>query len=430
MYNPSQAYNAYAESANEINSNLASYRADVDNIRGINKQLVQQAREKTDIDAIRDIASEAGVRAFKSAMSKYGSKLYDAKIPGLGGSIKDADTRLGQAIDERTRPIINDLRERGGRLADNVRNTVNDMRGRGERAVQERVRQLNGGGDPEEDGVEMQEMGAEPGQEGANTNIGTREDVNEDGTNMTDDLDDMGEDLDMGEGQFNGTFEDFMNQFNVARKPNGDIDFDVENDRMGMVNEDLTAQAHREQLTQPERPEQQPQQEMDENHEESKTEEAEPEEEETPNEQFEDEQEDATNEAEDVNEGSDLTGEGADALEGLGDGAEAVGEAGAGLAEGSGIAEGLEAGAGALASTGIGAPIAGALAVAGGLVEAFTLFESGKGIVDWFEQDVLGQHPKAPQVKIPKMGLTASERGQMIVPTSDTLDTQLPTGGW
>lgn len=428
MYNPSQAYNAYAESANEINSNLASYRADVDNIKGINKQLVQQAREKTDIDAIRDIASEAGVRAFKSVMSKYGSKLYDAKIPGLGGSIKDADTRLGQAIEDRARPVINDLRARGQNIADNVRNTVNDLRGRGERAVQERVRQLNGGGDPEEDGVEMQEMGAEPGQESANTNIGGREDVNEDGTNMTDDLEDMGDDIDMGEGQFNGTFEDFMNQFDVARKPNGDIDFNTENNRLGMVNEDLEAQAHREQLTQPERPEEQPQQEMNENHEENNNEE--PEEEETPNEQFEDEQNDAQDEAEDLNEGEDLQGETADAMEGLGEGAEAGAEAGAGLAEGSGIAEGLEEGAGALAATGIGAPIAGALAVAGGLVEAFTLFESGKGIVDWFEQDVLGQHPKAPQVKIPKLGLTSAERGQMIVPTSDTLDTQLPVGGW
>ena len=68
----SSVYNAYAQSAGEINNNLAGFREDVDNIKAVNrqivgknKQLLQDAYTKTDLDALRGLGEEVGIRTFK-----------------------------------------------------------------------------------------------------------------------------------------------------------------------------------------------------------------------------------------------------------------------------------------------------------------------------------------------------------------------------
>ena len=84
-------YSAYAQSAGEINNNLQSFREDVDNIKSVNrqiegknKQLLQDAYTKTDMDALRGLGEEIGVRAFK----KYGGKALDyVDNRFLGGNI-------------------------------------------------------------------------------------------------------------------------------------------------------------------------------------------------------------------------------------------------------------------------------------------------------------------------------------------------------
>ena len=90
-----QSYNAglgaYAQSAAQINSNLGAYRADVDNIKAQNKQLVQSAEQTIDLDALKGLGEELAVRGFKQMVGKYGSKLYEYKIPKLNKSVGDLD---------------------------------------------------------------------------------------------------------------------------------------------------------------------------------------------------------------------------------------------------------------------------------------------------------------------------------------------------
>ena len=88
----SSVYSAYAQSAGEINNNLASFREDVDNVKAVNKQLeakqkqlVQGAYQKTDLDALRGLGEEVGIRTFK----KYGGKALDyVDNRFLGGKIE------------------------------------------------------------------------------------------------------------------------------------------------------------------------------------------------------------------------------------------------------------------------------------------------------------------------------------------------------
>ena len=119
---------------------------------------------------------------------------------------------------------------------------------------------------------------------------------------------------------------------------------------------------------------------------------------------------------------TDATEGASDALGGLAEG---------GLAEGaeSAAAAGLEAAGTALDTTGVGAIVGIPLQVAGAVLEGGALYEAGKSVVDWFEQDILGMKPPAPQLKIPKMPPSIAQRGLLLTPNLDTIDTQTGYGG-
>ena len=110
-----------------------------------------------------------------------------------------------------------------------------------------------------------------------------------------------------------------------------------------------------------------------------------------------------------------------------------VGEEGGATAVDEGVGAGLEGAGTALDATGVGAIIGVPLQVAGAVLEGGALYEAGKGIVDWVEQ-LFGKKPDAPSVKkvsIPKPPPTLAQRGMLITPTMDTLDTQPSfAGGW
>lgn len=122
----------------------------------------------------------------------------------------------------------------------------------------------------------------------------------------------------------------------------------------------------------------------------------------------------------------DVEGEGDEAGEGL---AEGAGEEGVD----EGIGAGLEGAGTALDATGYGAVVGIPLQIAGAVLEAGGLYEAGKSVVDWFEQDVLGEKPKInPQhIAMPKKPSTLAGQGLQATPTFDTtMDVAGGVGGW
>lgn len=120
--------------------------------------------------------------------------------------------------------------------------------------------------------------------------------------------------------------------------------------------------------------------------------------------------------------------------------AEDVGKGAEGLAEGAGeegadegIGAGLEGAGTALDATGYGAIVGIPLQIAGAVLEAGGLYEAGKSVVDWFEQDILGEKPKInPQhIANPIKPSTLAGQGLQATPTFDTtMDVAGGVGGW
>jgi hypothetical protein len=119
---------------------------------------------------------------------------------------------------------------------------------------------------------------------------------------------------------------------------------------------------------------------------------------------------------------SDATEGASDALGGLAEGAATEGADTA-------VAGGLEAAGTALDATGVGAIVGIPLQVAGAVLEGGALYEAGKSVVDWFEQSILGEKPPVPTMKIPKMPPSIAQRGLLLTPNLDTIDTQTGYGG-
>ncbi len=390
----SSVYNAYAQSAGEINNNLAGFREDVDNIKAVNrqivgknKQLLQDAYTKTDLDALRGLGEEVGIRTFK----KYGGKALDYVDNRFAGGKISSDT---EGFNNMVRGKFNQLRGK-------AEQSVDDLMGRGRSAfrqgegklqdMQDSINSRTRAGADEDGDVEMNEIGggsggAEGGEgfeaDGSATSGAVEDPANVDEADMS--------------------FDDFMNQFEVPRTSTGDIDFDRAGEQTQMSMEDARGQQLRSNA--PERtPSSAP--------------------EETGNESKEDvgdeTKEDDGGAGEDLDEGEDAL---ADAGEGAGEGA--IDE---------GVGAGLEGAGTALDATGIGAVVGVPLQIAGAVLEGGAIYEAGKGIVDWVEQ-LFGKKPDAPQVSkvsIPKAPPTLAQKGMLITPTMDTTDTQPSfAGGW
>ena len=399
-----QGLNAYANSASEINDNFGRYREDVDNIQASNKGLIQAAKSRMDLDDLQGIGEEMAVRAFK----KYGGKALgwvDKKA--FGGQIgKDTDA-FNDMVDKK----FQDLK---GRIGNKFKN------------VKERMGQRGGGeeeGNEGGEGVDTNEGGGESyeGGEGDNLMLEDGNEIEPDFQvlpNEEDERDMMGgEDQDAPEevqpeedlgddAAPEKSFDDFMNQFtDVPRTETGDIDFERVDNQFGMRQADAESR----------RMNQSPEEKQDVGEE---TKEG-------------DEEEDAGNEGED-DLGDDLGGDAGDA------GETALTDLGGDAAEtaltttaDTGLATGLEGAGTALDATGYGAIIGVPLQIAGAVLEGGAIYQAGKSIVDWFERDILGEKPKIKTNPIPAAPITLAEKGLMLTPSMDTLDTQPSyAGGW
>ncbi len=144
---------------------------------------------------------------------------------------------------------------------------------------------------------------------------------------------------------------------------------------------------------------------------------------------YEDDVKETKEENEDIDDGDTPT-EAENAVE---DGAEDLGEGAGDEAVDEGVGAGLEGAGTALDATGYGAVVGIPLQIAGAVLEAGGLYEAGKSVVDWFEQDILGEKPKInPQhIAMPKKPSTLAGQGLQATPTFDTtMDVAGGVGGW
>lgn len=414
----SSVYSAYSQSAGEINNNLASFREDIDDIKGVNrqitqknKQLLQDAYTKTDLDALRGLGEEVGIRTFK----KYGGKALDYM-----------DKRfLGGNISKDTEGFKNMLKNKLSNFKSQAEDGVDDLVGRGKNAfrqaedgVDDLNSRLSGNSATEASNggeVEMSETG------GGNGATEGGEAVEEDGSPTSDALDDVDrvDETDIGD----MSFDDFMNQFQVPRTSTGDIDFDRANETTNMSMEDARGQQLRS---------------RDANEANEETGNEEGQKEDAPEEETkeDDAPEEETGGEESGNYGAEEPTEPSSPLEGGDDAGDALADAGEGAGEGAvdeGVGAGLEGVGAGLDATGVGAIVGVPLQIAGAVLEGGALYEAGKGIVDWVEQ-LFGKKPDAPSTKtlaLPKAPPSIAQRGMLLTPTMDTLDTQPSfSGGW
>ena len=474
--NAERARSAFAESAGEINQQLSDYQNDVENIKGQNKNLKNTFKTAKEMEAIRDVASEAGVRALKEFGGKYLKSAYEYKIPKLGKSVADLDGEAGKFLEDRV-PGLTSAREGlenlQGQVSEGLENfkssvsdQISDLR-QGAKDFLTRQRNIRrfGRADPESE-TEMTDLGSGENNPyrgaGESDTMGARDPVdystvNEDGSVMgSEQLDDpsnmMGEAEDTaveGPGQ---TFEEFMNQFTTPKTETGDIDFQRADDQLGMGEEDMRSR----QLSNQANTEAS---ERDQMGTEDRNVGEEPQEAEQAEEEVEmpwDGQGEVTEGQENLNENvrdafdnqisddvatdarnrADATreAEGEEPGEGLEDTAENLGEEGAEeggeLAGEEGAVGGLEGVGTALDATGVFAPLGALFNLAGLAVEGFTAYEAGKGVYDWVKDDVLGHGEGAPQIRIPHPQKTLAQQGLMVIPTTDSIDTQQTVMGW
>lgn len=478
--NADRARSAFAESAGEINQQLGDYRNDVDNIKSQNKNLKNTFQTAKEMTAIRDVASEAGVRALKSFGGKYLKSAYEFKIPKLGKSVADLDGQAGKFIEDRV-PGVQSAREGLENIQNRIGQGIEDAKG----AVKDAVSDLKGNvtdyltkqrnirrfgrADPESE-TELTDLGSENNPytgAGEGNQMGARDNVNYEtvdenggrmGQEQMEDPDNM-----MGEAEDTAvegpgeTFEEFMNKFtrDPVRTSTGDIDFDAEDESTQMTMEDARSQrmrtqgnqeaSERDQMgTEDRNMAEEPQEaevetpwdgeetkEADTGFPEGEGEVTEGAENMEPNvrdafqgDVSEDAKTTAQNKADAVKDGEDLGDAGEEGIEDAG--ADALGE----TAGEEGAVGGLEGVGTALDATGVFAPLGALFNLAGLAVEGFTAYEAGKGVVDWVKDDVLGHGANAPQVGIPHPRKTLSQQGLMVIPTTDSIDTQQTVMGW
>ena len=73
----------------------------------------------------------------------------------------------------------------------------------------------------------------------------------------------------------------------------------------------------------------------------------------------------------------------------------------------------------ALDATGVGAIIGVPMQILGGLAELFGGYEAAKGVGEWFNEDVLGNHPKVPQMALPKA--PTIDNANLAIPSFDSV---------
>ena len=379
---------AFAEEASQINENLFSFRSDIDSVRSRNQQLLQEARTADATEVLKSVGQEIGVRTFNELLEKYGGNAYRYKTSLFGNrSLKDLDAKLGENIIDATA----EARDVVGKGLSNFKNRIG----------------LPTSYDLNDEVISLKDMGIgydNLSQNSASVLSGLGED------SITPEMSRAVSESMLTNPESVYTEESFSTFMNnrareIPRTESGRIDFDGADmdfqDRMmkqqrdlpedmgeGIGNHTQAEIGSEDALTGEARSDIEAQSRYD-----------------APQEQG--------NLAEGLEE---------DAITGVGEGA---------VAEES-VGEGLEGVGAALDATGVLAPFGALFGAAGVALDIAGLYQVGKGVGEWFEEDILQKPmPSAPQIQLPSQPFTISQRGMGIVPNMDSLN--LPSSvssGW
>jgi hypothetical protein len=395
---------AFAQEASQINENLFSFRSDIDSIRSANQELLQQSKTASAAEVLKSVGQEVGVRTFNELIGKYGGGLYRYKTSLLnGGSLAKLDESLGETIIDK---ISSKQSSFGDRQFVLPSQDIND-----------RSLEMT---DMTNRGSQMSGVGGDEVSSKMKTTVSENAESNPDSVYSDE------------------SFEDFMTRQTqeLPRTQSGSIDFEADRqnfqDRMNAQQRDL--------------PEDNGEGVGFHTHAEIGGEDA------LRGEQSSDLETRSSSVADDTpqpkpEEGDELTdaltggkGEqfqeesGLDTLgEGAGEGVvEGVGKVAGKVAGKEAAGTGLEGIGGLLDATGIFAPIGALFNVAGAALDVAGLYQVGKGVVDWAEEDILQKpQPSAPQIQLPSAPYTIAQRGMGIVPNMDSVN--LPSSvssGW
>ena len=97
-------FQGYSEDAGAINSELERYRADKDNIIGMNSQLKEQAEQLFTTKNIENVVENFGIVGAVKGLHSYGTRAYNYKFNDKyaekfgGRSLKELDQKLGKKM--------------------------------------------------------------------------------------------------------------------------------------------------------------------------------------------------------------------------------------------------------------------------------------------------------------------------------------------
>ena len=399
---------AFAQEASQINENLFNFRSDIDSIRSVNQELLQQSKTANAAEVLKSVGQEVGVRTFNELVGKYGGGLYRYKTSLLnGGSLATLDEKLGETIVDK---ISMKKSSFGDRTFVAPSQDVND-RSLEMTDMTNRGSQMTGLGS--EDGItpEMSRTVSE---------------------SMISNPDSVYSDESFGAFMERQTKE-------LPRTQSGRIDFDTIGERQSAQQTDLPedmgegvgfhtqAEIGGEDALRGESREDTPSTTTPSSSVADDTPQPKPQETEG-DKVIDDETGGRDAEFKELTGGGDLEM----ATGGLTEGIEGVAETGVKAITKEATGGAFEGIGSALDATGIFAPIGALFNVAGAALDVAGLYQVGKGVVDWAEEDILQKpQPSAPQIQLPSAPYTIAQRGMGIVPNMDSVN--LPSSvssGW
>jgi len=375
--------NGYLSQISQINSNVAGFRGLKQQAEETQQSLDIQAKQENDMDDLRKIASGFGEKSFKELVGKYGGKLYNSGF-GKKGSLSEFDDELGRklgwteaegkdsflklvanklGIDTTPKGAVSDITKNLSNGADKLKSIGSDAI---DRASAESSRMTTQVGEKASNLIDKGSGEASNLSEGLAKDALKSNSIKGGEVEMTDLSEDAGRSFS------NVMIEEQPQQVSQV----GSVNEEPQNIR---ANVDSSVKANPDRVAGGE--------------------------------------DAGQSVAEDAGEGvSEAVGEGVGEAVGEGVGAEAEAVGASAVEEGVGTA---------LEATGVLAPL-GLLFQAIGLgTDIYAGVEAGKGVVDAFENDVLGHQTYiSPKVNMPKAPNTLLKQHLLVTPTSDTLHQQ------
>jgi hypothetical protein len=91
---------AYADTSRLIDDNVRAFKGMRSEVEGLNKKLQQGAQEGQTLDDLKTIGQEFALNQTKKMINKYGSKVYNARIPfAEDATFADLDKEAGAKLD-------------------------------------------------------------------------------------------------------------------------------------------------------------------------------------------------------------------------------------------------------------------------------------------------------------------------------------------